>query len=108
MMPTTAPRIALTFRDFSGIGPEPAVRLLAESSNLEKARISALVSRAEFDRACDAAGVRVPVADEPRTGAVHLVGSPLQDVDVPARETSVGAGTRVMKDLEKALAMSRN
>jgi len=107
-MPTAAPRIALTFGDFSGIGPELAVRLLAESSNLEKARISALVSRDEFDRACDAAGVNIPVADEPQTGAVHLVGSPLQDIEVPIRETSVDAGARVMKDLEKALAMSRD
>jgi len=107
-MPTAAPRIALTFGDFSGVGPELAVRLLAEPGNLEKARISALVSRAEFDHACEAAGVTVPVADEPRTGAVHLVGSPLQDIEVPAREMSVDAGTRVMKDLEKALAMYRN
>lgn len=107
-MSTTAPRIALTFGDFSGIGPELAVRLLAEPGNLDKARISALVSRAELEHACEAAGVSVPVSEEPTVGAVHLVGSSYQDIEVPLKETSVAAGTRVMKDLEQALAMFRD
>jgi 4-hydroxythreonine-4-phosphate dehydrogenase len=104
-MPATAPRIALTFGDFSGIGPELAVRLLAEPGNLDKAQVLALVSQEEFDRACAAAGVSVPTADEPSTGAVHLVGSPRQDIEVPSAQISVDAGTRVMQDLEKALSM---
>ena len=104
-MPASAPRIAMTFGDFSGIGPELAVRLLADPKNLEAARISALVSPAELAAASAAAGVEVPVADEPTTGAVHLVGSDLQDVEVPLRETTLEAGTRVIRDLEKALAM---
>ncbi|MFC5275726.1 4-hydroxythreonine-4-phosphate dehydrogenase PdxA [Brachybacterium sacelli] len=104
-MPAPAPRIALTFGDFSGIGPELAVRLLAEPKNLETVRVSALVSPEEFAAACAAAGVEVPTTDEPRTGAVHLVGSDLQDVPVPIAETSVAAGTRVIRDLEKALRL---
>ncbi|MGN7212751.1 4-hydroxythreonine-4-phosphate dehydrogenase PdxA [Brachybacterium paraconglomeratum] len=95
----------MTFGDFSGIGPELAVRLLADPKNLASARISALVSPAELAAASAAAGVEVPVADEPTVGAVHLVGSDLQDVDVPLRETTVEAGTRVIRDLEKALAI---
>jgi len=104
-MPRTTPRIALTFGDFSGIGPELAVRLLAEPGNLDKAQILALVSQAEFDRACSEAGVSVPIASEPTTGAVHLVGSDRQDIAVPTAEISVDAGARVMQDLEKALQM---
>ncbi|MGP9745693.1 4-hydroxythreonine-4-phosphate dehydrogenase PdxA [Brachybacterium sp. AOP29-B2-41] len=104
-MPATAPRIALTFGDFSGIGPELAVRLLAEPGNLDKAQVLALVSQEEFDRACDAAGVTVPTADEPSIGAVHLVGSSRQDIAVPSATISVDAGMRVMQDLEKALTM---
>ncbi len=104
-MPASAPRIAMTFGDFSGIGPELAVRLLADPKNLEAARISALVSPAELAAASAAAGVEVPVADEPTTGAVHLVGSDLQDIAVPLRETTLEAGTRVIRDLEKALDM---
>lgn len=107
-MPATAPRIALTFGDFSGVGPELAVRLLAEPGNLDKAQVSALVSRAEFDHACEVAGVTVPTADAPTTGAVHLVGSPQQDIEVPVAEVSVDAGTRVMQDLEKALTMFKD
>lgn len=104
-MTATAPRIALTFGDFSGIGPELAVRLLADPRNLEGVRVSALVSRTELERASAQAGVTVPVADEPCTGAVHLVGSDLQDVEVPLQQTSLEAGTRVIRDLEKALGM---
>lgn len=107
-MPATAPRIALTFGDFSGIGPELAVRLLAEPGNLDKAQVLALVSQAEFDRACAAAGVSVPTSDAPTTGAVHLVGSTRQDIDVPSAQISVDAGKRVMEDLEKALAMFKD
>ena len=107
-MPAPAPRIAMTFGDFSGIGPELAVRLLAEPGNLDKAQVLALVSREEFDRACAAAGVNVPVADSPTTGAVHLVGSPRQDIEVEVAKTSVAAGARVMEDLEKALAMFKD
>ncbi|WP_394214933.1 4-hydroxythreonine-4-phosphate dehydrogenase PdxA [Brachybacterium vulturis] len=107
-MPRTAPRIALTFGDFSGIGPELAVRLLAEPGNLERAQILALVSRDEFERACSDAGVSVPTAAEPTTGAVHLVGSDRQDIEVPSAQISVDAGTRVMQDLEKALGMFKD
>lgn len=107
-MPATAPRIALTFGDFSGIGPELAVRLLAEPGNLDKAQVLALVSQAEFDHACEAAGVSVPTSDAPTTGAVHLVGSTRQDIDVPSAQISVDAGKRVMEDLEKALAMFKD
>jgi 4-hydroxythreonine-4-phosphate dehydrogenase len=104
-MTDAAPRIALTFGDFSGIGPELAVRLLADPKNLQQARISALVSPQEFAAAAAEAGVEVPLADAPQTGAVHLVGSDLQDIPVPRRETTVEAGTRVIRDLQKALAM---
>jgi 4-hydroxythreonine-4-phosphate dehydrogenase len=100
---STAPRIAMTFGDFSGIGPELAVRLLSDPANLEKAEISALVSRAELDALCARAGVSVPVGDEPGTGHVHLVGSRYQDVLVPPKQVSKEAGTRVMQDLLDAL-----
>ncbi|MFC0673216.1 4-hydroxythreonine-4-phosphate dehydrogenase PdxA [Brachybacterium hainanense] len=104
-MSTTAPRIALTFGDHSGIGPELGARLLSDPENLSRARISALVSRAELDRAAEALGVSIPVGDEPGTGHVHLVGSALQDVEVPPRRTSVQAGERVLADLQQALSM---
>lgn len=104
-MTSSAPRIALTFGDFSGIGPELAVRLLADPENLRRAQVIALVSPAELAAASEAAGVEVPVSDHPTTGAVHLVGSDLQDIEVPRCSTTVEAGTRVIRDLEKALAL---
>lgn len=105
MTTTQAPRIALTFGDFSGIGPELAVRLLADPETLAQAQISALVSADELQQAADAAGVTVPVGEQPGVGHVHLVGSRLQDVAVPVKEVSVAAGRRVMSDLEQALRM---
>lgn len=104
-MPPTAPRIALTFGDFSGVGPELAAKLLADPANLERAQVLALVSEAEFQAACASAGVSVPTADEPTTGAVHLVGSDGADIPVPAGTVSQEAGARVLQDLTKALAM---
>lgn len=105
MTTTPAPRIALTFGDFSGIGPELAARLLAEPQTLAQAQISVLVSPGELQRAADAAGVTIPVGDEPGLGHVHLVGSRHQDVDVPLKQVSLAAGRRVMSDLEQALDM---
>lgn len=106
-MNTLPPRLALTFGDFSGIGPELAVRLLSDPENLAQAQISALVSRAELDRAADAAGVSIPVGDEPGVGHVHLVGSARQDRDVPLKQISAGAGERVIEDLTSSLGMFR-
>jgi 4-hydroxythreonine-4-phosphate dehydrogenase len=101
----TAPRLAMTFGDFSGIGPELAVRLLSDPANLEKAQISALVSETELRDAATKAGVEIPTGDAPGTGHVHLVGSDLEDREVPLKQTSVAGGERVMSDLQKALRM---
>ena len=104
-MSPSAPRLALTFGDFSGIGPELGARLLSDPENLERAQISLLVSPDELARASDLAGVEVPVGEEPGTGHVHLVETPLQDREVPLRECSQEAGSRVLQDLGTALRL---
>lgn len=49
----------------------------------------------------------IPVGDEPGTGHVHLVGASRQDIEVPAQNTSVDAGRRVLEVLRVALALFR-
>lgn len=100
---TALPRITMTFGDFSGIGPELAVRLLSDPANLARAEVSLLVSPRELDEACRSAGVAVPVEDAPGPGHVALVGSRYQDISVPAKTTTVEAGRRVLADLEDAV-----
>ncbi|WP_309080679.1 4-hydroxythreonine-4-phosphate dehydrogenase PdxA [Zhihengliuella sp.] len=99
------PRIALTMGDPSGIGPELAVKLLAEPANLARADVLVLASRAEVEAAAAEAGVVVPLAAAPDPEHATPVGSDLQDRAVPRGQVSKEAGERVKADLLKALAM---
>lgn len=99
------PRIAVVLGDFSGIGPELAVRLLAEPGVLDQAEVHALASPKEFEAARAEAGVQVPVSDRPAVGSVHLVSSALQDVPIERGRPTLAGGERVKSDLLHALEM---
>lgn len=99
------PRVALTMGDFSGIGPELAVKLLAKPETLAAADVYVLASQAEIEAAAQEAGVQVPVADTPSASAAVAVGSELADRPVTRGQVSREAGERVKSDLLEALAM---
>ncbi len=101
----TRPRLALSMGDPSGIGPELAVKLLADAANLARADVYVLASEAEIKAAADEAGVSVPIAAVPSAEAVTAVGSRFADVDFVRGQVSREAGARVMADLLDALAM---
>lgn len=96
---TTLPRVALTFGDPSGIGPELAVRLLSDPQTLEAAEVRLLVTPTELQAACEEAGVQVPVADSPTPGHVTLVTPELGDQPVERGVASVEGGRRALSDL---------
>lgn len=102
------PSVAVTLGDPAGIGPELAVRLLAEPTTLEKADIVLLADRSEVDAASAAAGVDLPLSEEPREGHITL----LDDHSAPASPAPVGevseaAGARTLHQLRRAVALAR-
>lgn len=102
------PRIALTMGDFSGIGPELVVKLLAEPANLAKADVDVLASVAEIEAAAAEAGVVVPLADVADAGHAAAVGSAMSDQPVLRKQISKEAGQRVKSDLLAALDRFKN
>lgn len=101
------PRIALTLGDPAGVGPELAVKLLAKPETTQIAEVYVLADRAEVEGAAAAAGVTVPLADEPAPGFAVL----LDDNSAPAepiavREVSQAAGARTMHQLRRAVALA--
>lgn len=104
-LPVTRPRLAFSMGDPSGIGPELAVKLLADASNLARADVYVLASEAEIKAAADEAGVSVPTAAVPSHEAVAAVGSRFSDREFIRGQVSREAGERVMADLLDALAM---
>ncbi|MFF0991526.1 4-hydroxythreonine-4-phosphate dehydrogenase PdxA [Kocuria nitroreducens] len=102
------PRIALTMGDPSGIGPELAVKLLADPANLARADVLVLASEAEVQSAASEAGVQVSLAASPDEQHAAVVGSDLADCSVPRGQVSKEAGERVKSDLLKALGMYKD
>jgi 4-hydroxy-L-threonine phosphate dehydrogenase PdxA len=101
------PSIALTLGDPAGIGPELAVRLLAEPANLRRAAVRVLASADEVAAAAETAGVQVPLADRPVPGVAVLDddGTPAERV-VPG-EVSEAAGARALHQLRRAVELAR-
>lgn len=99
------PRLAMTLGDLSGVGPELAVKLLANEENRNKADIHLLASPAELKRFADEVGVTIPVADQAEQGKVVLVGSKLADEPIERGVASIAGGKRVMSDLLDCLEL---
>lgn len=101
------PRIALTLGDPAGVGPELAVKLLARPETTQVAEVYVLADRVEVEAAAAAAGVTVPLADEPAPGSAVL----LDDNSAPAEPIAIGqvsqaAGERAMHQLRRAVALA--
>lgn len=99
------PRLAMTLGDPSGIGPELAVKLISNPTNLALADVYVLASVTELSAIADEAGVSVSVAEQPSSEAVAVVGSRFSDREVPRGRISREAGERALADLTDALAM---
>ncbi|WP_210507962.1 4-hydroxythreonine-4-phosphate dehydrogenase PdxA [Naasia sp. SYSU D00057] len=105
---TARPAIALTLGDPAGVGPELAAKLLARPETLQKAEVYILADRSEVEAAAAAAGVEIPLADEPAPGyAVVLEDGTAPTEPIPLRKVSVEAGQRVKHQLLRALEMAR-
>lgn len=103
------PRIAVTFGDPAGIGPELTAKLLSNNANLEKADILVLADHSELDAACaDAGGVSIPLSDTAGPGGVQL----LDDQSAPkaalerAKE-SKECGERCLHQFRRGLHLAR-
>lgn len=106
-MTDSTPGIALTLGDPAGIGPELAVRLLADEANRRKATIYLLADREEVDAAAAAAGVEFPLVDEPQPGAVVLVDDrSAPSTPIPTGMVSREAGERTLHQLRRAVALA--
>ncbi len=103
LTPTRRVRIAMTIGDPSGIGPELAVKLLADPANLAKADVCVLASPAEVSAAAAEAGVTVPLAAAPDATHAAAIGSRLSDRIVERKTVSREAGERAKADLLDAL-----
>lgn len=106
-VPLRRPRLALSMGDPSGIGPELAVKLLANAGNLARADLFVLADEAEIQAAASEFGVSVPLASSPSAEAVTAVGSRLAGRDFVRGKVTKEAGERVLSDLLDALAMFR-
>jgi 4-hydroxythreonine-4-phosphate dehydrogenase len=87
------------------VGPELAVRLLADKANLDKASVLLLADEAELGAACAETGVSVPTAAEPTPGHAMLVGRESPAAPVQRRAVSREAGERVLSDLRQAVRL---
>jgi 4-hydroxy-L-threonine phosphate dehydrogenase PdxA len=105
--PSARPRIALTFGDPAGIGPELAVKLLADPKNQEKADIFVLADLLEVNAAALAAGVNISIVDVAGSDGVQV----LDDGSAPSeaikiREVSTQAGERALHQLKRAVKLA--
>ncbi len=105
--PLRKPRIAVTFGDPAGVGPELAVKVLARPGALETADVYILADGSELRDAEALAGVKIPLSDEPTAGsAVLLDDHSLPETPIVARRVSVEAGKRAMHQLGRALVLA--
>ena len=84
------PRIALTFGDPSGVGPELAARLLAEPEVIDQADILVIASPEEVDRATKQAGVTSTITEDPADDRPTLV-DPARPMELPG---TIGSASR--------------
>lgn len=103
------PRIAVTFGDAAGVGPELIAKLLSNSENLEKADVLLLGDQSELASAiADAGGVHVPVSDVAGPQSVQVL-----DDQTAARypvergAVSKAGGERCLYQFRRGLEMAR-
>lgn len=102
---TNIPRLAVTIGDPSGVGPELAMKLLAQPSNRTAAEVQLLASLEEVQRYSGEAGVAVPVAGVADGNSVVLRGSRRSGDSVQRGVASRAGGARAFDDLRDALAL---
>ncbi|KAI1614300.1 4-hydroxythreonine-4-phosphate dehydrogenase [Exophiala viscosa] len=106
---TRRPRVAVTFGDPAGIGPELIAKVLSNRENLEKADIFVLGDRSELESAIQAAGgIEVPIADKAGQHGVQI----LDDGTAPSRESvlsevSKEGGERCLHQLRRGLDLAK-
>ncbi|MCX8672534.1 4-hydroxythreonine-4-phosphate dehydrogenase PdxA [Bifidobacterium sp. B4001] len=106
---STKPRIAMTFGDPAGIGPELGVRLLADPKNRKSADIYVLADRVEVESAAEKAGLEVPIAGQPNDDAVAVLDDhSLPETAIPVKQTSKVAGERALHQLSRGLDLARD
>lgn len=101
------PRIAVTLGDPAGIGPELAVKILANPESAASADITVLADRAELDAAARMAGVELKIADIPSDTHITVLddaSAPTEPIQI--QEVSKQAGERVLHQLRRAMALA--
>lgn len=106
------PRVAITFGDPAGIGPELAAKLVSNKSNLAKADILVLADHGELTAAAAAAGgVEIPLS-----GTAGVDGPGVQVLDdgssgksgpISTAQVSKAAGDRAMHQLKRAVDLAK-
>lgn len=106
-MAAIRPRLAMTLGDPSGIGPELAMRLLAEPANLAKADVVLLATEAEVARFSSECGVKIPLAGEgdEGEGKVALACPEIASDQIERGVASILGGQRARSDLLNCLGL---
>ncbi|WGW12551.1 4-hydroxythreonine-4-phosphate dehydrogenase PdxA [Saxibacter everestensis] len=103
---TYRPRIALTFGDPAGVGPELGAKLLSQPDLGDLADVLVLASREELDRAADHAQVSLDIADEPGSGRPVLMPPPRSGpLPTELGVVSAAAGAWALDGLRYALRL---
>lgn len=104
------PRVAVTFGDPGGIGPELAAKLCSNKSNLAKADILILADRHELEAAEAAAGgVKVPLSRTAGPAGAQLLddNSAGEFGHIPIAQVTKAAGERTMHQLRRAVHLAK-
>lgn len=101
------PRVAVVMGDPAGIGPELAVKLLADPKNYQKADLFVLADLSEVHLAESLANVSIPIVTTAGPTGVQV----LDDHSAPATPIQIGqvsrnAGDRVMHQLTRAVELA--
>lgn len=101
------PRIALTLGDPAGVGPELAVKLLADPKNRQRADIFVLADLSEIKAAEAAAGVTIPISSKAGPDSVQVLDDGTAPITpIPVQTESLEAGERALHQLKRAVAMA--
>lgn len=104
------PRVAVTFGDPAGIGPELSAKLLSNKSNLTKADIFVLADQHELESAEAAAGgVKIPLSRTVGPDGVQLLddNSAGEPGHIPPAQVTKAAGERTMHQLRRAVHLAK-
>lgn len=109
-MTVLRPRVAVTFGDPAGVGPEVIARALARPGVLERADVSILADASEVRDAFGQADLPVPgIAPGHRPGfATLLEDGTAPNPPIPLAQVGREAGARAMHQLERALALAND